>query len=29
MDDEIPFALAFFVVSAVAWLVAAGSTLIA
>ena len=28
-DDEIPFALAFFVVSAVAWLVAGGSTLIA
>jgi hypothetical protein len=29
MDDEIPFALAFFVVGAVAWLVAGGSTLIA
>jgi hypothetical protein len=29
MDDEIPFALAFFVAGAVAWLVAGGSTLIA
>jgi hypothetical protein len=28
-DDSIPFALAFFIVSAVAWLVASGSTLIA
>src|SRR5262249_18125825 len=28
-DDEIPFALAFFIISAVAWLVAGGSTLIA
>lgn len=29
MDDEIPFVLAFFIVSAVAWLVASGGTLIA
>ena len=29
MDDEIPFALAFFIAGAVAWLVAGGGTLIA
>ncbi len=29
IDDEIPFALAFFIISAVAWLIASGSTLIA
>jgi hypothetical protein len=29
MDDEIPFVLAFFIISAVTWLVAGGSTLIA
>jgi hypothetical protein len=29
MDDEVPFALAFFIISAVTWLVAGGSTLIA
>jgi hypothetical protein len=29
MDDEVPFVLAFFIVSAVTWLIAGGSTLIA
>lgn len=29
LDDELPFVLAFFIVSAVTWLVASGSTLIA
>ena len=29
LDDEVPFVLAFFIVGAVAWLIAGGSTLIA